>query len=148
LIETKQGAFMKLLILFLTGLSALPAFASYKSTYLCTPLNRNMRPYDTFIIELTEGKAARMNYIRRAFAASEENAVVQPVPGCDPATYVDRKASGLYLECRGDGDAGFVDLKFSGFGRNLKATGEVNFPEGNLDYDMDTKIPVQCYELD
>jgi hypothetical protein len=93
------------------------------------------------------------DFIFAAFAGSEEFRIRQPLSGCDEASV--QKATldskGLYVECDGDGDAGYLSASFKTKGpQKGKLIGSMNFPNdvadgsGEIIYTMDTEIKVIC----
>ena len=120
---------------------------SHASTesWTCNTLNPSMsKPYDQFFVTLdTQKKTGSIEYIRYAFWGSEEfRASVQKAT-------LDSK--GLYVECDGDGDAGYLSASFKTKGpQKGKLIGSMNFPNdvadgsGEIIYTMDTEIKVIC----
>lgn len=134
----------KLFLVVLTGLtvlSAVPAFAGVG--YVCS-VNPNTRPYDTYFIRFQNPTTASVSIMRRAGHGSEEVAYEQRIGGCSPAQRAYFTSRKIYVECDGDGDAGFVDLRTDREGR---IAGSVNFPEGKREFQFpsDTSIPVRCH---
>jgi hypothetical protein len=97
-------------------------------------------PYDVFIISVDAQKQSKIEYQRFPFFGAEILPFTQAVQGCAPAQYATVTATEVYVECDGDGDAGYVSLdRVEG-----QITGTVNFPEGNIGYKEDTSLAVFC----
>lgn len=123
------------------------AFAKV-TTFVCTPDNVRLKPYDTFLITVGKGKAY-LEYERRAVKASTELVSTLDVPGCDPAQdfYVNSKE--VYVECAAGGDMGFLKLRFlkKHNKRGFNISGMINFPESVIGYFEDTSIKVSCAQF-
>lgn len=131
-----------LVILTATTLIFSQANAAWQPTdgtldYTCTDGKRTI-DFTAFYDDATGGDsfddvqlAYKLEIQQFAFRGSEENPVVQEVPGCEFAPLMlEYRENGveIYYECAADGDAGYgtIDVDFTSF----SVQAEVNFPEG------------------
>ncbi len=126
--------------------------ATSKSTYVCTVPN-DFRPFDTFVIELSDGPdaddlsaRASIQYDRRATSVSEEFSLLLPLPGCEVAPYYRLSATDeLHIECQPDGDTGAFTLDIS---NPQSILGNVVFWEENeLEHEVEKEIALSCWQL-
>lgn len=111
---------------------------------VCSQQDTKAVPYYTFTINVYNDQSVSIEYVKSAFLGSEEFQVVRPISGCAKGeiSLAEIKRDSLYVECSGDGDAGYLSVK-----RNSKGvlTGNMTFPnsgpDGRLD---DVSLPVAC----
>lgn len=114
-------------------------------TLVCGMQDQNAAPYLTFIMKRQAGaQKAGISYVRSAFLGSEELQFEQPVPGCEAANVGTTAISAdeAYVECDGDGDAGYLSLT------RQPATGvfegAMAFPNSGVEGYDDQSIAVSC----
>lgn len=114
-------------------------------TLVCGMTDTDAQPYLTFIVKKSAGtQAAAISYVRSAFFGSEEFKIEQPIPGCDadPLRHSEFSASSAYVECDGDGDAGYISVKKLLGSPNYQ--GAMAFPNTGIEGYSDTSLPVSC----
>jgi hypothetical protein len=117
------------LVLIVTSLISVQAFSF---SLFCRPtkvVNSQLRG-DSFIVKYSPRKSSI--YLVR-------NNKLFPIKGCSPVAWSKHYKKQAYLECQADGDAGYLQLQFSN-----RIMGILSFPEGNVGYQEDTRIPLNC----
>jgi hypothetical protein len=133
----------------LLQLALVPSVFAQAVTFVCSTAPE-ATPSDTYLIELPSrptkngGTDAIVRYDRHAFFGSEETPSFQVVPGCEAAVYYVTRENEIYVECAGDGDAGYFLIENS---TKKRRSGQANFPEGNIDYENDTTLALDCREF-
>jgi|GEM_PF-6230451 len=136
--------FSKSLVLLAVFASS-SAFAAER-TWICPMKDTSAAPYVTFIVRSATADSASISYVASAFFGSEEVVIEQPVPGCqaDENHAVEITARSLYIECDGDGDAGFLSANKSGRSRSFK--GSMTFPNSGVAGIDDRGVRITCTE--
>lgn len=122
-----------------------------EAAYLCS-MGEDAKPHYTFLITVTDidalgnrdGVVASIQYQRNQFYGSEEMSPLLTVPGCgkDEHTYAyAHEKNEVYVECAGDGDAGFISIKTPARG---EMTALLQFPNGNLEFNDEDQIALTC----
>lgn len=124
-------------LLFLLIALAMPA--AFAETYVCET-GPEAKPSDVYIINFQGNENTVIQYQRFPFYGAEVISPTLDVPGCAPAQVAYKSSSKLYVECDGDGDAGYLSIKLDGD----KIQGTVDFPEGNIGYPDNTILTVSC----
>ena len=98
------------------------------------------QPYDVYTVEINSDGVSRISYDRTPFSQSSVQSTNKKVPGCYPAQNTVDTPRGIYIECDGDGDAGYLLITKA----NDQLTAVLSFPAGNIGYPEDTVLDLIC----
>ena len=111
----------------------------------CSMSNTKARPYYSFLVNFDGSGQASIDYVKSAFFGSEELVVARPIAGCESAqiSTLNAAKNSLYIECDGDGDAGYLSVK-----RTNKNTwlGSMSFPNSGPEGLDSVSLKVSCRE--
>jgi hypothetical protein len=134
---------MKFLIVFLVA--SMTSFANADVSLVCkTALNKT--PVDTFVIKHVDGRGGSISFSRQQRFDSTPGPL-KLIPGCEEGSRSEHEILDLreikqsvYVECAGDGDAGFAKINMDG----SIIRGKISFPNGNIGYVDNTTLEVSC----
>ena len=112
---------------------------SGSETYACTMTDSDAAPSLTFLIRKAAGdEQAALLY------KSSDSSRAKAITGCEADAVSSTKLTddALYVECAGDGDAGFLSATRDDGADTY--TGTVNFPNGGIEGYDEAELAVSC----